>query len=236
MLQINGNINRYGVIYKITNILNGKSYIGQTININPMRRVSAHFNKRLGVNLLYKSYLKNNKNQDLYNIDIIYSSFDREDLDKKEQYFIRHFNTLVPNGYNIKSGGEGGGKCAEETKLKISLSHQGKSLNKGVPKTLAHRAAMSKSRKGFTTENRKKAAFNRRGLPMPEKTYKAVMEHSKTRYIKIIAINEYSGVEICFKSITDCSKALNLNIANIVNTIYGKNGRKQHKGYKFYKI
>lgn len=37
-----------------------------------------------------------------------------------EIYYINKFNSIVPNGYNLRSGGNNGGKHNEETKRKIS--------------------------------------------------------------------------------------------------------------------
>ena len=52
-------------------------------------------------------------------------------LNVKEKYYIKLFNTLVPNGYNISEGGGSvlwmvGYKATEETKQKLSTSHLGK--------------------------------------------------------------------------------------------------------------
>jgi len=45
----------------------------------------------------------------------------QEDLDDAEDFWIACFHTLAPNGYNLTTGGKGG-KCSEETRLKMSES------------------------------------------------------------------------------------------------------------------
>lgn len=90
-------------IYKITNKINGKSYIGQTTNYQ--RRFREHRNKGYGEEpskLLYKAF-------DKYGID----NFDfeviedlTENYNEREKYWIQYYNTLTPNGYNIEPGGE----------------------------------------------------------------------------------------------------------------------------------
>jgi len=43
----------------------------------------------------------------------------QDELNEKEKYFITEYNTIVPNGYNLKEGGLGG-KHTIETKEKLS--------------------------------------------------------------------------------------------------------------------
>ena len=90
-------------IYKITNKINGKSYIGQTTNYQ--RRFREHRNKGYGEEPnkpLYNAF-------DKYGID----NFDfeviedlTENYNEREKYWIQYYNTLLPNGYNIEPGGE----------------------------------------------------------------------------------------------------------------------------------
>src|SRR6267154_202197 len=91
----------YGVIYKITNLINNKIYIGQTTKVkNPNIRIKAHFVKQKGTDLVYRSSQKYGKKY--FNWNIIYTAFSREELDRSEKYFISHFNSLVPFGFNIQ--------------------------------------------------------------------------------------------------------------------------------------
>lgn len=93
-------------IYKITNLLNGKMYIGQTNN--PKRRERQHFS-------LAPSILEKNKNKILYNAMLKYGvqnfSFEIiedecEDYNEKEKFWIKELNTLIPFGYNMTEGGD----------------------------------------------------------------------------------------------------------------------------------
>jgi len=53
-----------------------------------------------------------------------------EELDEKETYYIKHYNTLHPNGYNMTEGGRNGKRCDEfkekAKKEKKPMSEQGK--------------------------------------------------------------------------------------------------------------
>lgn len=50
-----------------------------------------------------------------------------EELNSKEQFYISEYNTTDKTlGYNLKLGGNNGGKCCDTTKTKISLSSKQK--------------------------------------------------------------------------------------------------------------
>lgn len=90
-------------IYIITNILNGKQYIGRTCN-SIEKRFKHHFTES---KQLY-SQTALHKDMQLYGkqafkIEKIYSFYaDRQkDANKVEQEFIKKYNTKIPNGYNM---------------------------------------------------------------------------------------------------------------------------------------
>jgi group I intron endonuclease len=65
----------------------------------------------------------------IHNFDfkIICICFD-DDCNELEEFYIKKFNTLVPNGYNLQTGGNNC-KHSEETKLLMSQNRKGKGLN-----------------------------------------------------------------------------------------------------------
>ncbi len=79
------------------------------------------------------------------------------DLDKAENYFISFFDSLVPNGFNLKMGGSRG-KNSSELNEKISRGMIGKNTwsagRKQNPETIAKRIQTVKSR-GHTNKGRK---------------------------------------------------------------------------------
>ena len=110
-----------GLIYKITNILNGKSYIGKT---------SRSFEARKGEHL--RSYLNENKTSILYRamrkycienfqFDIIEDNIPNELLSQKEQDYIKVFNSFH-QGYNMTFGGEGESSVDREEIINLHLS------------------------------------------------------------------------------------------------------------------
>ena len=139
-----GNIECYGIIYKIKNKINGKVYIGQT-------KSCRGFNGRYcangtGVERVYNYYL-NNLGSGKSNIHLIRSiakygiesfevnefldiAFSKQELDIKEKCWISVYNTLDPRyGYNKRDGGQDGGQTYESRKLN-SISKLGFDISK----------------------------------------------------------------------------------------------------------
>jgi group I intron endonuclease len=112
----------YGRVYKITNILNNKSYVGITRK-TLAERFEAHCNRanieKSAVQKAIKKYGK--ENFTITEIDIAIS---KEDLFNKEIYWIKTLDTLK-NGYNLTTGGEGIIEMTQEIKDKISKSKKG---------------------------------------------------------------------------------------------------------------
>lgn len=88
-------------IYKIENLINHKIYIGQSIHIE--RRWCEHC-RPTNHSLIAKAIKKYGKENFSFSI-LLECSID--ELDKWEQFYIYKFNTIVPNGYNIKDCVEG---------------------------------------------------------------------------------------------------------------------------------
>jgi len=99
-----------GFIYKITNTINNKNYIGQTIN-SVEYRFNQHFREAKSEKLLQKttSYFHNalnkyDKNQFKYEV---LEEVDNFQLSDREKYWIRILDaTNREIGYNIGEGGE----------------------------------------------------------------------------------------------------------------------------------
>lgn len=83
-------------IYKITNQINGKSYIGQSVHIE--RRWQEHklpsSNSR--ISLAIKKYGIEN-----FTFEVLEEIKDCSILTQRESYYIKLYNSIVPNGYNI---------------------------------------------------------------------------------------------------------------------------------------
>lgn len=104
-LSLKGEITPIGflsmIIYKITNKLNGKVYIGQTIR-TLTERWYGHCNAPtdMAIHNAIKKYGKEN-----FTIEQIDEANDRDELDRKEIYWIKVYDCISPKGYNITKGG-----------------------------------------------------------------------------------------------------------------------------------
>jgi len=118
-----------GCIYKITNIINNKIYIGLT-KFLAKQRFNQHLNsKNSKVNkncYLHKSVRKYGESN--FKIEtIVEGNFNKFLLIELEKHYIRLYNSYQktnPNGYNLTTGGEGGENkiVSIETRLKQSIA------------------------------------------------------------------------------------------------------------------
>ena len=123
-----------GIIYKITNTINNKCYIGITKRTLKRRwyehRWSAKNNKKkLPVHNAINKY-----GEDNFSIEVI-EKCDNDILDEKEIYYIKFFDS-IKNGYNLAHGGfpfsageshiSKNKKKTKEHREKISNAHKGK--------------------------------------------------------------------------------------------------------------
>ena len=103
-------------IYKIENLINHKIYIGQSIEIE--RRWQKHLNATDDF-IIHKALKKYGKENFSFTI---LEECDTSQLDEKETYWITYYNSLVPNGYNMISGGSNGAGLAKgKSVLQYSL-------------------------------------------------------------------------------------------------------------------
>ena len=95
-------------IYKITNQINNKSYIGQSIHIE--QRWEEHLYKSSQCSLLKYALHKYGVNN--FTFEVI-EECKQEDLNEREQYWIQYYDSFN-NGYNLTMGGDGTVKYSVE--------------------------------------------------------------------------------------------------------------------------
>ena len=118
-----------GFIYKITNTINGKSYIGQTIQ-NVKERFYQHCATKcskavsnMAIHRAIKKYGKSN-----FIVEVI-EEIDSANLNDRERYWIKYYNSYN-NGYNSTKGGQDGCKSFKDLDVEsiIKEYNTGKSL------------------------------------------------------------------------------------------------------------
>lgn len=109
-------------IYKITNLITKKIYVGQTKRTLESRLMGHFYDSKRCDYYFARSIRKHGiKN---FIIELIEEVENEYILNERERYWIKELNSIKPNGYNI----ENGGNCqplSEETKRKISESRKG---------------------------------------------------------------------------------------------------------------
>lgn len=134
----------YGIVYKITNKLNGKSYVGITTK-TITERFDAHLNRanreKSAVQRAMKKYGKDN-----FTIEQLDTANSQAELFEKEIFWIEKLNTFKGYGYNLTLGGGGITGMSDEVKAKISSTKTGKKVPKLQGKKVSTKARVQISR------------------------------------------------------------------------------------------
>ena len=129
-------------IYKITNKINNKIYIGQTYNKTIYDRFNRHIKEACPKSKSYIDRAISKYGEENFICELIDTANSLNELNQKEIYWISYYNSINHNiGYNLTSGGDGGNtylcKSVEEMnsiKRKISISNKG--INNGQSKQI----------------------------------------------------------------------------------------------------
>ena len=181
-----------GYIYKITNTVNGKAYIGKSVHDPENGRIKAHLSGRAkqcrAIHNAIKKYGK-----DAFVYEILYQGVFDELLSGFEIQAIKDHNTVAPNGYNLTYGGEGVVPSGE-TRRKISESNKGKKLSEAHKRKIIEvhtgrkaseetRQKMSKAHKGkvVSAETRQKLSDINKGKGHTPETRQKLSKSLKGR-------------------------------------------------------
>ena len=126
----------YGRVYLITNLINGKQYVGKTTRTIKIRFSNHCVSKNQVISKAIKKYGKEN-----FIVQELAVSYSKKELKFLEGLYISWFETLVPNGYNIMKISGDFEKHSEETKEKIRTSSR-------KPERLKQSSQMGKKSRG----------------------------------------------------------------------------------------
>lgn len=193
----------YSYIYIIENKINGKKYVGQSVDVEhrwAQHRSSAKAGGKVALHKAIRKYGEEN-----FYLSIIDKGYSKEEVNSLEIHYIAKYNTFRGNGYNMAIGGEGNGKGkdnpnfgrkhSEASKLKMSKSQKmrnnhlsGKGPMFGKKFTEEHKKKLSDAAKkrigilnsGFgkkrSKETRRKISESQKGKIIPEKQKKILRE------------------------------------------------------------
>lgn len=191
------------IIYKITNLVDKKLYIGQTIG-SLKDRWNQHLSPRSCCIKLKNAIQTHGKEN--FVIEQIDSANNIDELNRKEEFWIKELNTIAL-GYNLIEGGYNR-KPSQETRLKRSRSMMGK--NKG-PKKPGHI---------------EKLADLKRGVKQP---LDIVQKRSESNRKKIVDCS----TGIVYQSVKEAGEHLNLKRPNISTHLKGRSSNCGGRVFKY---
>lgn len=189
------------IIYKTTNLVNNKIYIGQDKNNNPNYFGSGDLIKRSLKKYGKKKFVK----EILCECDTI------EELNEKERFYINEYNSTNKGiGYNITIGGMDGcmlnRKHSEKTKLKMSNSSLGKKKSESHCKNIG----LSKKGRKMSDEERKRRSDN------------CPLKGRKKGHLSIKTIQKISDSKKGKHSSKETRNKMSFSQSGIKNSFYGK--------------
>ena len=240
-LFLNNNEIIYGYIYKISNNINNKIYIGQTIR--PLIKRIYEYKSALNTNTFHNNYLGNTIKKygfENFEFSVIDTAKTIEELNEKEINWIKHYNSTDKNiGYNIELGGSNA-LATEDTKTKMSQSHSGIKqtqhwINKRIAKSGTEEAkkygkAKTEEEKKYLSEvspkywlgksrdeeTRKKISKTKKELGLSDKQKQILCK-------RVIAFNPKSNEVLnIFDSTVDASKYYSLSQSTISRRCSGR--------------
>jgi len=213
-------------IYCITNLVNNKKYVGQTIKDNPNNRWKEHINvaKRNSPYHIHKAIIMYGvKNFQFEVIDGSASNID--ELNDLEEFYIGFYDTFKGVGYNSTSGGDNF-IHSEETKKKMSLRHAGeKNSFYGKKHSNETKQKISKAGVGriVSDETRQKLSKSLKGLgigirrsnEIKYKISKSLIGNTRSSK-KVVQIDKDNGEEItCWFSAVNAMEILKIDKSSI---------------------
>jgi group I intron endonuclease len=176
------------LIYKITNKINKKSYIGLTTRTikerwkDHCRGAKDLLSRSKKLSYLQKAIIKYKPRN--FKIKVIDSCNNFIFLNKMEQFYIKKHKTLCPNGYNLTTGGKQY-RFTKEHKKYLSLIRKGtqsglKNNFYGKKHTIKSRLKMSKTRKNLISSGKIIFSHNK----CAKKTKEIIRDKAIWRYLK----------------------------------------------------
>ena len=200
------------IIYKITNKITNKVYIGQT-SIKLEARWKKHIYSALRNEDKYIFHKAIRKyGAACFTLEIIDYAATKDELNEKEIYWIAYYNSKTPNGYNMTNGGDGVVGCyrGEQYRQKMSNALKNHIVSDET------REKISKSKKGTKPWN-----YGLRTNPSKEK------KDIKRRVSKI---DKNTKEELfVYNSIREASQLNNIHQNRIIDCCRGR--RKTAAGY-----
>lgn len=116
------------IVYKHTNLVNNKIYIGQTSFDNPEKRWGKNGEKYKTCSYFYAAIQKYGWNN--FSHEILENNLNKEEAAIKERFYISLYKSNQSEfGYNLTSGGEKQKELSLQSREKMSKAKKGKPLS-----------------------------------------------------------------------------------------------------------
>ena len=167
-------------IYRTTNLVNGKTYIGQ----HKYKKLNdKYIGSGLHLKRAIEKYGMENFKKDILVFGIIKKNF----IDLLEKEYIKFYRSIGKAEYNIADGGQGGSinkgmhwKLSEETKKKISEANKGRKMSEEWRRKNSE-AHKGKKREPLSDEHKKKISESHKGYHHSDEARKKMSEACKGR-------------------------------------------------------
>jgi group I intron endonuclease len=161
------------IIYKSTNKITGKVYIGQTIQTLD-KRIKGHI-KESKMDKTRPFLISINKyGADNFTFETIDSANNLDELNDKEIHWINFYNSVSPNGYNVTGGGQG--------KKMISTNELSKRISKGLQNS--EKWQKIKNSEEYLKKRKEKFINSAKGKKFSTKHKEKIWEKNKERILK----------------------------------------------------
>ena len=213
-----------GKIYKITNVENGKVYVGQT-RLTLQKRWNRHKDsvaKPSMDGLLQRAFRKYGIYK--FTIELLEDNIPTlAELNMKEQYYIMKLASFGENGYNMTTGGEGY-EIRQSTRDKLSAASKGRLHSEEVKNNLRKKALGRK----HTKETKEKLSKCMQGNKYSDPNIFKEYNKNKTDTTVHVFTHEQYGKVMCNCSmLAKCFNLSNSAVHSVVKGIY-----KSTKGWK----
>lgn len=200
------------IIYKATNKINGKSYIGQTRRSLNVRKSAHERLAKLHCQTRFHSAIKS-YGPDNFEWEVLASTDNLEELNDLEVFFIKKYDT-VNKGYNMYYGGDNNAMDEEYVKLKHLERMRSPEVRKKISETM-------KKRRAEETEEQKihhnrnvsiglRKFYDSGKKPKYKSPQRLTEEHKeslkKSHYKEVYCINNKNEIIKSFSTIQEAAK------------------------------
>lgn len=216
----------YGIIYKATNCLNGKVYIGQTTKCLEERKKQHIYlsqQREASKNYFHRALIHHGETS--FTWEVIDTAFSKEELDGKEQDWIVFYEAFGRGGYNLTPGGQTTNPRKNEVYV---FDMSGELLSVCESQTEASRlfkvrnSIISQVISGKRPMYKNKVFLRGEGFENLKEMFNEVAERYQVERIKkykrfvVIGIDEYESIHTC-SSVFEMSNLSGVSIKTILD-------------------